>query len=507
MNHSFKNQWRKAFENAEENPPIDVWRKIEGELDEELMAEASLKNVLLTASEMPDNSVWENIEKSLDKEEERKPFIAFWLNKYTAAGIAALLLLALSFSLFNNSFTSEEENNQLSNSKSLDSDRNIGDSENHISPNFETSIAEGKSRKVESLEKAQKIQTTRKLAANITRSDRTKASLIKPVTENSSFIETKKPQNTEVASSTISSSIETLSSLVKKGFDSYGTRFTMNRKKLSYQTPDNLLADNSSFFRRSWFGLFSGVSPFDPNFKINNFERAALVSASDIPFQPNSVGETTNPIKSETFAIPLSQPYNNVKAGRSVNISLNYGKRFKKHWSIESGARYLAGNSLVASNVYSYNQFTGRIQSFLESNYIRQDAGVFDNTVISSGADVDSDYQFLMIPLQVGYHLPVSKKLEAAVVAGVSGDFIINNVFDNISEGGSKLTSGNSAYKAVNLSGLAGLKLNYAIRSNWQVSVGSNFQQTITSGVERTEGFSFKPRYLGINYGVNYRFH
>lgn len=504
MNHSFENQWRKALEGAEENPPADVWRKIEGELDEELIAEAAMKNMLLSASEKPDDSVWLNIEKELDQEEERKPFVVFWLNKYTATGIAALLLLALSFSLFNNSESLLNDSPELSksnNSPKETREKKIdrSDSESNISSVDELKVSE---KTVQSAAFSTKTIVFKKSTKKLI-----ETSDYPVVKSSSSLLSQRNTQKTESFSDVIDSSIDNLKSIVKKEFDKYGNSFVLERNKLSYQTPDKLLSDNSSFLKRSWFGLFSGVSPFDPNFKINNFERAALVSASDIPFQANSVGETTNPIKSETFAIPLSQPYNNVKAGRSVNVSINYGKRFKKHWSIESGARYLAGNSLVASNVYSYNQFTGSVQSFLESNYIRQNTGIFDNTVISSGEDIDSDYQFLMIPLQVGYHLPVTKKLEASLTAGVSGDFIINNVFDNISEGGSKLTAGNSAYKPVNLSGLAGLKLNYAIRSNWQISVGSNFQQTVTSGVERDEGFSFKPRYLGMNYGVNYRFH
>ncbi|WP_341227973.1 hypothetical protein [uncultured Arcticibacterium sp.] len=506
MDHSFENQWKKALGSAEENPPADVWRKIEGELDEQMMAEAAMKNMLLSASETPDNSVWLNIEKELDKEQDRKPFIVFWLNKYAATGIAALLLLALGFSVFNNSDSISEGSKELSKISPLKSEKNIGDSENTTSPSFESTSSEQTQKISNSTAYNTKALTSKKPSVKLSRVSENDLSV-----ESFSTLGIESEQKNEAFSNTIETSIENsidnLKSLVKKGFDKYGNRFVLKRNKLSYQTPDKLLADNSSFLKRSWFGLFSGVSPFDPNFKINNFERAALVSASDIPFQANSVGETTNPIKSETFAIPLSQPYNNVKAGRSVNISLNYGKRFKKHWSIESGARYLAGNSLVASNVYSYNPFTGRVQSFLESNYIRQDAGLFDNTVISSGEDIDSDYQFLMIPLQIGYHLPMTKKLEASLTAGVSGDFIINNVFDNLSEGGSKLTSRNSAYKPVNLSGLAGLKVNYAIRSNWQVSIGTNLQQTLTSGVEQTEGFSFKPRYLGINYGVNYRFH
>jgi hypothetical protein len=108
--------------------------------------------------------------------------------------------------------------------------------------------------------------------------------------------------------------------------------------------------------------------------------------------------------------------------------------------------------------------------------------------------------------MQMAIHVPVSQKLELALSSGVSADFLVNNVLDNIPEGGSKLTAKNSAYKAVNVSGIGSLKMNYMVGENWQVSVGSNVQQTLTSGVEKTQGFTFRPRYIGINTGINYRF-
>ena len=189
-----------------------------------------------------------------------------------------------------------------------------------------------------------------------------------------------------------------------------------------------------------------------------------------------------------------------------MNFGLDYGKRIGKFFSLEGGLRYTAGQSVLASNVYSYNEYTGNVRSFLESYYIRQDNTVFDNTVISTRAYIDNDYKFFNIPVQLGFYIPVTKKMEAAVTAGFSGDFIINNVLDNIPEGGSKLTSRNSAYHAVNLSGIGGVKMNYMIRDNWQVSLGSNIQQTLTTGVDKSEGFTFKPRYIGLNTSINYRF-
>jgi hypothetical protein len=499
MNSSFENQWRNALRNAEENPPIDVWRKIEGvlDLDNEFLIELAVKNKLLSGSEVPDASVWDNIEKALDQE--RKPIFILWFNKYAAAGIAALLFMALSFSIFNeklNTIDLEEAQNTKPIEQAQSGDQAISGNSIINPTNVIGIISKDPSKNI-----SQATNTLKALIAEDLLSE--EASNF--ISENSTSSD---DENLELNLDNKEFSI--LDLLIKKGFDAFGNSIVLNRKKLSYETPENLLADNSNFLQRSWFGLISGISPFDPNFKINNFERAALVGNNNFPrssFEFNSLGDTgTDPSKSQTFAFPLSQPYNDVKAGNSINVGFNYGRRIKRNFSIESGIRYMAGKSLIATNVYSYNHRTGNVSTFLESNYLSKGTTVFDNTVISSGGDIDNDYTFLMVPLQLGYHVPLTDKLEAAFLAGISGDIIINNVFDNISEGGSKLTSANSAYKTINLSGMGGMKVNYLVRENWQLSIGTNVQQTLTSGIEKTEGFSFKPRYLGLNYGVNYRF-
>jgi hypothetical protein len=491
MNGSFENQWRNALKDAEENPPIDIWGKIVEKLDQELIADLTLKNTLLAAVEMPDDSVWANIEKALDEEKERKPFILIWFNKYAATGIAALLLFALSFSLFNNGF------NEIENKVGLNSPKKAYD-ESRMDANLDLNL-ETENKSLIAIEKPVSItESPNQLNA-------------KPV-ESLSMAAKLEQAESEVEIEIIDfihSSLSSLELLLNKEVYRYGNRFNNIRKKLSFETPQEYLVDNSNFLKRSWFGIISGISPFDPNLKINNFERAVVLSSNNNPqtgFQFNNLGETADDPKQQKFAIPLSQPYNNVKPGSSVNLGFDYGKRIRKHFSIESGVRYLAGNSAITSNVYSINQRTGDIRSFLESNYISKNITSFDNTVIVSLGDIDNEYKYIIVPLQIGYHVPLTKKIEASFLVGVSGDMIINNVFDNLSEGGSKLNASKSAYKAINLSGLGGLKVNYRVHQNWQLSVGSNIQQTLTSGVEKSEGFSFKPRYLGINYGVNYQF-
>ena len=489
---SFENQWKARLQDAEADAPVGLWEKLEGELDAEQAMESHIQNTVRNASISPSAEVWGRIEKELDKEKERK-FVFFWLNRRTAAALAAMLLIALSFGLYQSGLDNNPQTNksEVITHNKLDIHSEQLNSQEAISASNERS----------------QVKTSPSLAKLSTKPTY-QVALESEFLPNASLKSEEIDQKTQVKPEEKNLAMD-LALMAGKTFRKFGTSITLKRNKLPFETPDEFTRDNRSFLQRSWFGLISGISPFYPNIKINNFERAALVSASDVPrssFAFNNVKEPTDGGKRETFAIPLSQPYNEVKRGTAMNFGLDYGKRIGKFFSLEGGLRYTAGQSVLASNVYSYNEYTGSVRSFLESYYIRQDNTVFDNTVISTRAYIDNDYKFFNIPVQLGFYIPVTKKMEAAVTAGFSGDFIINNVLDNIPEGGSKLTSRNSAYHAVNLSGIGGVKMNYMIRDNWQVSLGSNIQQTLTTGVDKSEGFTFKPRYIGLNTSINYRF-
>lgn len=505
--NSLENQWKATLQKAEEQPPMELWEKIEHKLDADLSIDKTFQETFKNASEQPEAQVWGSIAAALDREERRKPVFFLWFNRYSAAGLAALLLMVLGFSVFNKSglfdkTPTAKNSGEIGSSQLRSKNELSGTAKEGYGPeslDFSSNNEASRSESLSSIEKAEVsfLSNTKELELRN-----------RPEPE-SDFNEM---TNTDFEESGISreGTIAALSTLARIEFYEFANSFTLVRPKLPYNTPDRFENDNNqTFLQRSWFGLISGLSPFDPNFKINNFERA--LASNDVPrnaFEFNNLGDIQepNPIKRETFAIPLSQPYSTVRSGSGVNLGFDYGKRIGKHFSWQGGVRYMSGTSLVESNVYSYNEHTGKVRTFLESNYIRQDITAFDNTIISSSAFVDNDYKYLMLPMQMAIHVPVSQKLELALSSGVSADFLVNNVLDNIPEGGSKLTAKNSAYKAVNLSGIGSLKMNYMVGENWQVSVGSNVQQTLTSGVEKTQGFTFRPRYIGINTGINYRF-
>ncbi len=510
--NSFEQYWRKALGNASEEPAWRVWHNIETKLIEE---ENGLENILQSKFEQAEIAVpafvWDNIEAELDKKDRKVPVFWLFTGRRVAAGIAALFLFSLGvyFSSNNNITPLQTSKNTVSGQKSNTENKVAGSSE----------IAENNKEKLqEKLSQPTRIITD-PLAVEIAfNSAKINNKAGKPDLEkwqiddrifDESLAQKSADEIVKVQYSDLNEK-ENLNKLESKGFEVYSNRFTMDRKRLGYEDSDNEIFAFENYGKKSWFGFISGLAPFDPNISINNFERAALVSSNNLSnsaFQFNSVVETNTDEKRAVFAIPLSQPYNDVKSGRSMNIGFDLGQKITNRIGLQTGARYMNGLSYITSNVYTYNERTGDVKTFLESKYLSNDNQKFNNTVIASQGGVQNVYQFIMVPVQLSYHQPLFARVELAISGGVSGDFMINNVIDGITYGGSNLNPKNSAYKTAMLSGLGGVKLNYNVGRNWQTSIGGMYQQTLTSGINsQQENLIFKPRYIGINYGFNYRF-
>ena len=511
---SFENNWKRSLEEAEVNPPEKVWENISTHLDE-MQIVAQLEN----ASFEPSARVWENIELALDKKE-RRPFI-FWWNSKIAAGIAAALLLAGSFALYN---LLDDRNGTAANLNEKDDISAPSTKHSDVSSMKDENSDEGSSSKKSSAEevinsedqKGNIASTSRKVENGIMGTINNPKAIDKSKTRGSNkTTDTVRPESEDLAAGTLDletpflekKSHKVLSFMKKLMYDPLGVSIITERKKLAfdYQPDDDSKGKEE---KTLWIGLNSGLAPFDPNFKVNGFEQAALSSASSgFSRTFNSLADVSNGQKEEIFEIPLQQPYNSVKPGKAYNLGLSLEKQLTNRFSVKSGLRYLSGNSNIVSNVYSYNGRTGDLRTFWESHYISNGNNAFaENTVITKAENISNNYEFVMLPVQVAYQLPITRQLGASVSTGGSMDVMFRNVIDNISRKGSNLTPINSAYKLANFSGLAGMHLNYKIKDNWQLSLGAQMQQTITSGVDETQGFSFRPRYIGLDYSLNYRF-
>jgi hypothetical protein len=210
--------------------------------------------------------------------------------------------------------------------------------------------------------------------------------------------------------------------------------------------------------------------------------------------------------------VAVSQPQNAIRSGIGINTGFSFGYKVAKKWNIESGIRYLRGNSTLQSNTYAFQQ-NGYATTFL-TDYLLQNSGSIAtknaiNTVVADASQFSNRYEYLMIPMQLGYEISLSKKLGLNILAGISTDIFLQNMIANDNtfiQEKSIINNKNNVYKPLNISSLSGVRASYLLSKHWQVNIGGSYQYSLFSGINSATALQMRLRMLGISYGLNYRF-
>ena len=491
--------------------------------------EKQWKEALKNASDFPPDLVWENIEKELDKKKKRIiPF--FWLNKNVIqTGIAALLVLTIGYLISFNKF-GKSDAKHLSQKTELPADKEstqkLAKDANDLK--IQKSFENGKTLPVS--ENKQKLKAKNELiysqlAQNQKRNIRNEKGILSYTETQISRMEYKsesknidnKLSSTFEIDKIVGSQIETeqvialnlkYEKIQNKGFKTFKNRFVLTRNKLAYESTE-IIADTKAKKERIYLGINSGIAPFNPNYVASSFNGVALASARNdantaFGLKSNQSEISSSNLNPVSDILQSSLPINEINAGRSLNLGFNVGKKIGKKIGWESGVRLLRASSSMNSNVYSINEKSGEINSFFQANYINYKP---DNQTIISLSEINTQsYNYINIPIQLTFNLPLYKSFGMEVLGGFSNDFLLKNNFNGTNSQNASVNSSNSNFNFMSLSGLGGLRLNYQFGSQWQINVGSNYQHAINSGISKSSDLTFRPSMLGINYGMKYRF-
>ncbi len=482
--NNFEEQWRQAFENA------------------------SMK---------PSDKLWVNIEAELDENRRRRPLFFLLRPSYLMGGIAALLLMLWGgISIFNNSNDNNEKTIVASKvqpkkaTQRTDSQKVIGESDPQNMVLKDENIATINDNAVEKSSDNYSIKNQIKSSNKVVKNE----NLIVQNQGSNSIIQIRNSNNnsTQITDNqpVIAKNIEEnknkidANTLNGKSFEAYRNRFQI-RQYLVFESPEienESIDQNESKF---WVGLQSGVSPFNPNLSLGNIQTSASAQANE--FAKSANGNTGN---TSTTTLPNSQrdnlivgmPKNQVRSGLATNFGFATGYQLSKKWSLESGLRYFSGNSNLLSNTYSINESTGQVNAFF-ADYVANNSNV--DAVVADAESYDNRYQYLMMPLQAAYQIPIRKNLNMSVLGGISTDIFLQNSVSSESNFVSESTVNKSVYRTLNLSGLGGVRANYMVNKHWQANLGFNYQQALFSGF-RSDNFNMRYRFYGLQYGLNYRF-
>jgi hypothetical protein len=476
------------------------------------------------ASVPPPDIVWDNIERELDKEKKKRIAFIWWTNPAVLSGIAAALVIGLTFLFLNKKdapeslsarvetnngntiiVTNSKENEKDPSEQILKSTEVIKESSSEIESNSHSDLAIVRAIKSIGIKND-------KAGSSINKSKRY-ISRIK--SENGIEFNSIEPAKPAIKTEFIASSEETkirsgnidIASLEAKRMKNIANRFLPLKPYISVEF-DEAVAELKSSKNKLWFGLSSGVAPFAPNYSTNEFVTTALADvSSNAAFTNKSLSNEINNLPTDTRVsglLPNETPQSYIKNGRSLNFGFSIGKKLKKHFGFESGLKIVQANAYLNSNVYAINEESGQVNSYFQANYLNNASGN-TQTILSVNETTKQLYNYVSLPMLLNYSVPIFKDFGVEAIGGLSGDMFVFGKFDNNSESKAKLTAANSTFNLLNMSGLGGLRLNYKITKVWEANIGSTYQKAMISGVSSEQNLSYKPRMFGINYGVRYK--
>ena len=210
--------------------------------------------------------------------------------------------------------------------------------------------------------------------------------------------------------------------------------------------------------------------------------------------------------------------------GHAVAFQAGIGIPLGKRWSVETGVGYLTGRNNVLSparisssmsavnagatdNLYTDLLTRSGGQSGMANGFADQRS--YDKTAANQAADylsaqqvLSNSYEFVQVPVQVGYELRPRRKFGLSLLTGlVSNWFVRNTVAETIT-----VKPGDGVYRPVTMAGTAGMRLRYRPDANWSASVAGTFQHSLQSLTKSDVGLQVNPQQIGLSFSVDRHF-
>ncbi|GAB3501589.1 hypothetical protein GCM10027341_28580 [Spirosoma knui] len=259
----------------------------------------------------------------------------------------------------------------------------------------------------------------------------------------------------------------------------------------------------------------------------------ASVSMMPGSFNP-AVSVRQAPMSFMNSIVPSNSRVDQSSVSSRANFSVAYqagaGIQLSEHWSIESGVGYLTGHSAVESpgqtavaliqsagaerNSPTSNLYVDALRNsarntmvanspassqdfFSSSNYVAQNS--YSN---QSQQVVTNNYQFVQVPVQVGYQLLPKKRLGIALMGGLlTNIFVRNTVADEL-----VITAKDGIYRPVSLAATMGARFRYRPSRRWSASLSGVYQPSLSSGTQSNSQIDSRPTSTGMSFGVDYHF-
>jgi hypothetical protein len=274
----------------------------------------------------------------------------------------------------------------------------------------------------------------------------------------------------------------------------------------------------------SWVGASEAVSEPEHNQKKKS-TRDVWASASVMPgsFNPMVAVRSATPafVNSLNYTAAADQSSVSSRANFSVAYQASAGVQLTDHWSIESGVGYLMGRSTIETPVQTpmiatIASLTTKGAGNLYVNALRNSsatvkAASYDNTISAANTQnydahnqqyLANNYQYVQVPVQVGYQLRPRKRLSLALLGGlITNIFVKNTVADEV-----VVTSKDGVYRPLSWSATLGARFRYRPSQQWSASLAGLYQPSLGLGTQTDSQVQTHPTAAGMSFGVDYHF-
>ncbi|MFY0606605.1 MAG: outer membrane beta-barrel protein [Cyclobacteriaceae bacterium] len=254
-----------------------------------------------------------------------------------------------------------------------------------------------------------------------------------------------------------------------------------------------------------WAGLGVGSGSFDPNFQSGG---SSLV-AQNLDFNPAAFSLSSNELVDTNSPTVREQ----MNAGESVSLGVNFGLKLSRRWSVQSGIQYARSGATTETNVIIQStQIQESLPVTSQAKSVEQFVNVVENESIVEydyrDVSLRNQFQFASVPITAGYRI-LDKKFSIELNAGLVTNFYMGNRLEGLDNEIAEVTIGpgsESPYKNVSFSGLAGVELGYQVMRNFDFIIQPNYRHGINSLTKDGSNFTTNPTGFGLLTGIRYNF-
>ena len=499
----WENQWQKAFEGAETPPPAHVWKNIEGELAVQesgkyrrgfllyravaavlLLLIAGLTWYIVAQPPTTDSPVVVDLENSPKPPEQSAEAPATSLPTPSEVDTrASEVPLAESETTAKSSSGDAHQSGPVAGSSS--------------SPSGTVDAATATVTVAESRSEATDKNPRSSFAGS--RDEYTSDNLAQMASEPSGAAEQGQPAARSSVASVASSTVAEDSPL----------QLPARSETMLYQVPQ--MPTTSEKKDRPSLSFFAGLSLapgyFDPQFQANASDFGA-VALSPSPGFTRGATNFTSPENYPTSALPASIGVENTPE-LSFSYGFNAGMRLSDHWVLESGVDYNRFSTSTATRWVVADVTSGQRFAYVATNANTLDNNL--NQAPNTSTDLNNAYEFIAVPMKIGYRRSVSK-FQFTVSSGVAANFFLRNAI-SASSAASELSTyrisasqSGSPFNEVYYSGLLSGGVNYNVLGRYFLSLTPTYTFALTPLTRVDSNLTSNPYSFGLNVGFQYQF-